>query len=73
MKKIDRIISLLREMMLANPSGGSGGFTSSGDPKYSAGFDPLIRFKNKNKDKDTIDFRRVPKRYKDWVKSIRNK
>jgi hypothetical protein len=69
MKKIDKIITIIKEMMVANPPGTSGGFTSSGDPKYSAGFDPLLQFKNKNK--NTVDFRRVPKKYKDWVKYLK--
>lgn len=69
--RIDQIISTIRENMVV----GGGGFTGS-SPAHgpTAGFDPLLGFKNKKK-KDTIDFRRVPKKfnYKDWVKSIKNK
>lgn len=52
---------------------GGGGFTGSSPAQGpTAGFDPLMKFKNKNK-KNNIDFRKVPKDYKGWVKSIKNK
>jgi hypothetical protein len=42
-KKIDWIISIIREQMVANAAGGSGGFTGSADPKGPvAGFDPVM-------------------------------
>ena len=43
-KKLDWIISIVREeMMAANPAGGSGGFSASADPKGpTAGFDPVM-------------------------------
>lgn len=43
-KKLDRIISIIREeMMTANSAGGSGGFSGSADPKGpTAGFDPVM-------------------------------
>jgi hypothetical protein len=44
MNKIDKIIMIIREqMMVANAPGGSGGFSSSSDPKGpTAGFDPTM-------------------------------
>lgn len=62
-----RVVQVIKEMMTV----GTGGFTSSGDPKTKAGFDLLVGFKNKKK-KDTIDYRRVPKNYKQWVRNIKN-
>ena len=43
-KKLDWIISIVREeMMSANASGASGGFSGSSDPKGpTAGFDPVM-------------------------------
>jgi hypothetical protein len=42
-KKLDRIISIIREQMVANAPGGSGGFSGSADPKGPvAGFDPVM-------------------------------
>ncbi len=43
-KKLDWIISIIREeMMTANPPGGSGGFSGSADPKGpTSGFDPVM-------------------------------
>jgi hypothetical protein len=42
-KKLDRIISIIREeMMTANPPGGSGAFSDSGDPKTRGGFSPVL-------------------------------
>jgi short subunit dehydrogenase-like uncharacterized protein len=64
MKKIDRIIEIIRENMVADsvPTNNiSGGDIST--------FDPLMTFKNKKK--DTIDFRRVPIKYKNWIKNIK--
>jgi hypothetical protein len=66
MEKIDKIIKILRENMMV------GGVTPTNN--ISGGkvalFDPLIKFGNKNK-KDTVDFRRVPPKFKEWVKYIR--
>ena len=43
MAKIDRFIQMIREQMVANAAGGSGGFSGSADPKGpTAGFDPVI-------------------------------
>lgn len=42
-KKIDRIISIIREQMVANAPGSSGGFSGSANPKGPvAGFDPVM-------------------------------
>jgi hypothetical protein len=64
-KKLDWIISIVREeMMTANPAGGSGGFTGSGDPKTRAGFDPKMKF-----DGRSGIARRLPPMYrKDLIK-----
>jgi hypothetical protein len=44
-KKIDRIISIIREQMVANAPGSQGGFSGSSDVKGpTAGFDPVIGF-----------------------------
>lgn len=44
--KIERIISIIKEQMVA----GSGGFTGSSDPKGPvAGFDPVMGFKKRSK------------------------
>lgn len=43
MEKIDRIIQIVRENMVANAPGSQGGFSSSADPKGPvAGFDPVM-------------------------------
>jgi hypothetical protein len=43
MEKIDRIIQIIRENMVANAPGSQGGFSSSADPKGPvAGFDPVM-------------------------------
>ena len=43
LKKLDWIISIVREQMVANAPGGSGGFSGSADPKGPvAGFDPIM-------------------------------
>ena len=43
MAKIDRFIQMIREQMVANAAGGSGGFSGSADPKGPvAGFDPVM-------------------------------
>jgi hypothetical protein len=42
-KKIDWIISIIREQMVANAPGSSGGFSGSANPKGPvAGFDPVM-------------------------------
>jgi hypothetical protein len=43
MANLDRIIQIIREQMVANAPGGSGGFSGSSDPKGpTAGFDPVM-------------------------------
>jgi hypothetical protein len=43
MAKIDRFIQMIREQMVANAPGGSGGFSGSSDAKGpTAGFDPVM-------------------------------
>lgn len=72
MKPLDKVIRIIKEMMVANAPGKSGGFSSSSDAKGpTAGFDPLIKFKKNKKDK--IDYRSVPKTYRKWAKDIENK
>jgi len=42
-KKLDWIISIIKEQMVANAAGTSGGFSGSSDPKGpTAGFDPVM-------------------------------
>jgi hypothetical protein len=44
-KKLDRIIEIIREQMVANVAGSQGGFSGTSDPKGpTAGFDPTIGF-----------------------------
>jgi hypothetical protein len=72
MKSTDKVISIIREMMVANQPGKSGGFSSSSPAKGpTAGFDTLIKLKKTKNDK--IDYRKVPESYKRWVKNIENK
>lgn len=43
MANLDRIIQMIREQMVANAPGGSGGFSGSSDAKGpTAGFDPVM-------------------------------
>ena len=47
-KKLDRILEIIREQMVANAPGGSGGFSGSADPKGpTAGFDPVMGFRRR--------------------------
>lgn len=63
MEKTDRLLKIIKEMMVV----GANGFASSADPSGpTAGYDPLLKFKRSGK----TDFRKVPKKYKDWVKSL---
>ena len=49
-KKLDWIISIIREEMSANASGASGGFSGSADPKGPvAGFDPVMGMAKRKK------------------------
>jgi hypothetical protein len=47
-KKLDWIISIIKEQMVANAPGGSGGFSGSADAKGpTAGFDPVMGLKKR--------------------------
>ena len=49
-KKLEKIISIIREQMVANAPGGSGGFGGSADPKGPvAGFDPVMGLSRRKK------------------------
>jgi hypothetical protein len=69
MKKIDRLIQTIREMMVANAAGSQGGFGGSSESP-TAGFDPVMKFSGRRK---AIDYRKVPKTYRKWVNSLENK
>jgi hypothetical protein len=48
MANLDRIIQIIREQMVANAPGGSGGFSGSSDPKGpTAGFDPVMKLRRR--------------------------
>jgi len=50
LKKLDKIISIIKEQMVANASGAQGGFSASSDPKGpTAGFDPVIGIARRKK------------------------
>jgi short subunit dehydrogenase-like uncharacterized protein len=65
MKKIDKIIEIIRENMVVSGSVPTNNISGGN----IATFDPLMPFKNKKK--NTIDFRRVPIKYKNWIKNIK--
>lgn len=70
MKNLDKVISIIKEMMVANSPGTSGGFSSASNAEGpTSGFDPLLQFRKNSK----VDFRRVPKNYKTWVNSLNKK
>jgi hypothetical protein len=49
-KKLDRIIEIIREQMVANAPGGSGGFSGSAQAKGpTAGFDPVMGMTRRKK------------------------
>jgi len=49
-KKLDKIISIIREQMVANAPGAQGGFSGSSDPKGpTAGFDPVMGLTRRKK------------------------
>jgi len=70
MKKIDRLIQTIREMMAANAAGSQGGFGSSSESP-TAGFDPVM--KKYSGRKKEIDYRKVPMPYRKWINSLDNK
>ena len=63
MKRIERIIELIRENMMASSMPTNN--ISSGN---IAKFDPVIGFKRRRN--GNIDGRSVLKKYKDWMKSL---
>ena len=49
-KKLDWIVSIIREQMIANAPGASGGFSGSSDAKGpTAGFDPVMGLARRKK------------------------
>lgn len=68
MKKLDRIINNLREMMVANAPGESTGLTSSAAKEGPvAGFDPVLGFSRRKRNPDMFDMRTIPKKYRRWI------
>lgn len=68
MKKSDRIINNLREMMSANAPGESGGFGADSKPEGpTAGHDPLMYFSRRKRNPDMFDLRTIPKKYRRWI------
>ena len=50
MARIDKFIQMIREQMVANAPGGSGGFSGSSEPKGpTAGFDPVMGMTRRKK------------------------
>lgn len=65
MNLLDKIIHYIRENMVANAPGTSGGFSSSASAEGPvAGYDRFVGRRGK------VDYRKVPKKYKDWVKNL---
>jgi hypothetical protein len=69
MSTTNKVIKLIKEMMTANAPGSGGGFGSQPTKDGVDGFDPLMSFKRRGK----IDFRKVGKNYRNWVKDLNNK
>lgn len=68
MSKIDRIIKIIREQMVANAPGSQGGFGASSDSKGpTAGFDPTMGRVKKRFIKGGIGSR------KRWLDFLKNK
>lgn len=67
MEKIDKVIKIIKENMIANSPGQSGGFSSSSSSEGpTAGFDlPIVDYRKKK-------FKRIPLFYRDLVKKISN-
>lgn len=71
MDKRDRIINMIREMMVANAPGDSGGFSSKSPADGpTAGFDPLMGIGTFRRTKVGPYDMRVPKKYKSWLRSM---
>jgi hypothetical protein len=67
----NKVIQIIKEMMTGNPSGGGGGFGSTPSKSGVDGFDPLMGFRRRQS--GTIDYRKVSKQYKTWVRKLDNK
>ena len=62
-KRLQKVINYFHENMVANPPGGSGGFTASSNPSGpTAGYDPVIgridrrQKRNRNYPKELVTF-----------------
>lgn len=67
MERIDKFIQIIREQMVANAPGSSGGFSGSSDPKGpTAGFDPVMGMTKRKYAKGGIGSR---KKWLDYLKS----
>lgn len=68
MKKIDRIVNNLREMMVANAPGQSTGLSAESNPKGPvAGITPVMGFKRRRTNPDMYDLRSIPTKYRRWI------
>lgn len=74
MKKIDRIIEILRENMVANaPSTGGAFGADSPASGPTAGTDAMVGITTSYSGiKKNVDYRKVPKKYKVWVRNLDN-
>lgn len=72
MNRRDRIIGNIKEMMVANSPGQSGGFTSSADAKGPvAGFDSVLsRYKKKRNGQ--VDKRSAPPSHRPWLRNVKD-
>jgi len=67
MARIDKFIQMIREQMVANAPGESGGFSGSANPKGpTAGFDPMMGMTRRKYAKGGIGSR---KKWLDYLKS----
>jgi hypothetical protein len=65
MSKIEKVIQIIKETMVANAPGTGGGLSSSANASGPvAGYDGFLGKRG------NVDYRRVPKKYKDWVKNL---
>jgi hypothetical protein len=68
MKKIDRIVQNLKEMMAANSPGESGGFGNNASQEGPvSGYDPLMNFSRRKRNPQMFDLRTIPKKYRKWI------
>jgi len=71
-KKLDWIISIIKENMVANAAGSSGGFSSSGD-QTKAGFDTVMTQNPIRRNKPQIFAKGGPGSRKKWLDYLNNK